>query len=332
MSFRPLLSDSNRRALLLIEWIAVLAVLVLGVFSMRRWHQPSQGSGVPEDSVRFMSGGAGGVDSGAGESSIVYAEETETVETFPFDPNTADSTSLLRLGLAPWQVRSIYRYRARHGRFHVPEDFKRVPGMTYELWERLAPYIRISRKFQYLSEEDLKSSAPAVILADSDTIPAARHECADVSESVSSGKDSSVVQGFVSQEKYPEGTMVDANTADTTELKRIPGIASYRARKIVEYREKLGGFVNVEQVMESCELPDEVLHWFMLTTTVTRKINVNSASVNKMMSHPYISFYKAKYIVEYRSKHGEFKSLDELVSKKLLTIDEMERLSPYLSL
>ena len=126
--------------------------------------------------------------------------------------------------------------------------------------------------------------------------------------------------------------MVDANTADTTELKRIPGIASYRARKIEGYREKLGGFVNVEQVMESCELPDEVLHWFMLTTTVTRKINVNSASVNKMMSHPYISFYKAKYIVEYRSKHGEFKSLDELVSKKLLTIDEMERLSPYLSL
>ena len=131
MSFRPILSDSNRRALLLIEWMAVLAVLVLGVFSMRRWHQPPQGPNTLEDSTHVMSRGKMDVNSGGKESSIVYAEETETVETFPFDPNTADSTSLLRLGLAPWQVRSIYRYRARHGRFHVPEDFKRVPGMTY---------------------------------------------------------------------------------------------------------------------------------------------------------------------------------------------------------
>lgn len=42
--------------------------------------------------------------------------------TFFFDPNTADSTALLRLGLSPWQVRNIYKYRARGGRYHRPDN------------------------------------------------------------------------------------------------------------------------------------------------------------------------------------------------------------------
>lgn len=58
-----------------------------------------------------------------------YAEENALQTTlFPFDPNTADSTQLLRLGLRPWQVRSIYKYRARGGVYRRPEDFARLYG------------------------------------------------------------------------------------------------------------------------------------------------------------------------------------------------------------
>ena len=123
---------------------------------------------------------------------------------------------------------------------------------------------------------------------------------------------------------------VDLNKADTNQLKKIPGIASYRASQIVRYRESLGGFVSIEQVMESCTLPDEVLDWFCLTHTQTRKININKASVQAMRKHPYISFYQARAIYERRYAKGDFHSADELLTLKEFTQKDVERLTPYI--
>jgi DNA uptake protein ComE-like DNA-binding protein len=73
-----------------------------------------------------------------------YATESQKVERFPFDPNTADSTQLLRLGLQPWQVRNIYKYRAHGGIYRQKEDFARLYGLTVKQYRELEPYIRIS--------------------------------------------------------------------------------------------------------------------------------------------------------------------------------------------
>ena len=70
------------------------------------------------------------------------------VETFPFDPNTADSSQLIRLGLQSWQVRNIYKYRARGGVYRKKEDFARLYGLTVKDYHRLEPYIRISSDYQ----------------------------------------------------------------------------------------------------------------------------------------------------------------------------------------
>ena len=48
-------------------------------------------------------------------SSAYYAQPQHPAERFAFDPNTADSTQLLRLGLPSWMVHHIYRYRASGG-------------------------------------------------------------------------------------------------------------------------------------------------------------------------------------------------------------------------
>ena len=80
---------------------------------------------------------------------IAYAtDDGRQVERFYFDPNTADSTDLLRLGLSPWSVRSIYRYRAKGGVYRRPNDFARVYGLTQKQYRELAPYIRISDDYQ----------------------------------------------------------------------------------------------------------------------------------------------------------------------------------------
>ena len=69
------------------------------------------------------------------------------VESFPFDPNTADSTTLLRLGFKPWQAKAICNYRRKGGRWRSAEDCKRIYGFSEADYQRLKPYIRISPEF-----------------------------------------------------------------------------------------------------------------------------------------------------------------------------------------
>ena len=80
------------------------------------------------------------------KSQQYYRVEEKQGELFSFDPNTADSTQLLRLGLRPWQVRNIYKYRAAGGRYRKPTDFARLYGLTLKQYQRLEPYIRIEQE------------------------------------------------------------------------------------------------------------------------------------------------------------------------------------------
>ena len=307
----PFLSNSARRGLLFLEWIIIIVIVGIFIYS---WQKPKEKSGSEEELPTASSANRQTTPS----RPSTYAVPEEKVETFPFDPNTADSTMLLKLGLAPWQVRAIYKYRAKHGRYHTPDDFKRLPGMTYELWERLAPQIRIARQFQYIEENDKRSSLPEKSAPQAQVSPTP----------VVSQRADSVAEH---PRKFDVITQVDINKADTVELMRIPGIGTYRANKIVEYRRKLGGFLKAEQVMEACEMPDEILQWVTVSTeNAVRKVNVNKLSLQRLMNHPYISFYQARAIVEYRKAYGDIKGVDDLKGLEGFTPHKIERLQPYL--
>ena len=308
----PFLSNSARRGLLFLEWIIIIVVIGAFIWS---WHNPKDTS-EPRKEEKPLSFDT--KKSGTSSRSVSYAVPVENVETFPFDPNTADSTMLLKLGLAPWQVRAIYKYRAKNGRYHTPEEFKRLPGMTYELWERLGPQVRIARQFQYIDESEKRSSF-------SEQRASQVHAS---KEPVIAQQTDSVA---IHSRKFETVTQVDINKADTTELMRIPGIGTYRANKIVEYRRKLGGFQNAEQVMEACELPDSVLQWVWVSPDVpTRKLNVNKLSLQRLMNHPYISFYQARAMVEYRKAFGNIKGIEDLKGLEGFTPLKIEKLQPYL--
>jgi len=298
----PFFTPSQRRALHVLEGVLLLGIVGL---SVRSWMRPKTEITETEKSRAW---------SGSSTEKITYAVEEEPIETFPFDPNTADSTTLLRLGLSPWQVRSIYRYRAKHGRYHKPDDFKRLPGLTNEQWERLMPQIRIATEFQYV--ESKQSYQESV------------EEMEEIEEklgiSYAALRDTSY-----HQEKIRPGQTIDINTADTAMLKMIPGIASRRAARIVAYRKTLGGFVSVEQAMEAIEMPDSVLKYMTISSVPVTKINVNSLSVQQLMKHPYLNFYQAKAINEYRKNKGDLHSFEELSSLENFRPTDIDRLRPY---
>ena len=86
---------------------------------------------------------------------------SRSVERFPFDPNTADSTQLRRLGLQNWQIRNIYKFRAAGGIYRKPLDFARLYGLTVKEYRELEPYIRISPDYLPAATLVKETSAPA---------------------------------------------------------------------------------------------------------------------------------------------------------------------------
>jgi len=227
-----------------------------------------------------------------------FVAEQIPVNLSPFDPNKADSIELSLLGLPDYVVRNILKYRQKGGRFTTVESFSRIYGLQPDLFEALKPYIRIS----------VPKKEPGRV----DTIVPRREI----------GK-----KAF----KYPEGTLVDVNLADTTELKKIPGIGSGIAKTIVTYRNRLGGFYSLGQLPEIEYITPVLMKWFKLEEPRVRPLKINEASMEILRAHPYLNFYQAKTIVEHRRKKGKIKSLSQLSLYEEFTEKDLERLSAYIT-
>jgi competence ComEA-like helix-hairpin-helix protein len=226
---------------------------------------------------------------------------------FLFDPNVADSAELSDLGLSPFVVRNILNYREKGGRFPTPESMERIYGLSEDKYKELEPYIQISESF----------------------LPKKKEKTLVKEYKKSEKKDTMVsVQRIV---KYPEGTLVDINRADTIELQKIPGIGSGISKLIVAYRNRLGGFYALEQLLEVKFVTSDMLKWFKLEDEIQRKMDINKVGLEELRAHPYLNFYQAKVIVEHRRKKGPIKSLSQLALYEEFTEKDLERLSAYIS-
>ena len=195
-------------------------------------------------------------------------------ELFDFDPNTLDSTGFLRLGFSSAQTHSLLKYRASGALFRKPEDFSRAYVVSEQMYQRLLPYIRIALSPQTLTERSQASTERSQIFTE-----------------------------------RSRSELIEINSADTARLKKLRGIGSYYAQKIVQYRERLGGFVSAEQIMEVEGIDEERFALFALQIDIDlnliRKINLQTADQLTLGKHPYIGPYAARWIVHYREQLGD---------------------------
>lgn len=286
------------------QWlgVAVLLVLVIGTLvAVKHFQLPEEEmAGWVNDSTKAQF-----ADYQERQDSIRKAQwrkrsDTIVIRMQAFDPNVADSSTLVHLGFKPWQAKNMLKYRAAGGRYRKPEDLKRLYGMTDSMYLALVPYITIAQV-----ENDS-------VLADTlglDSLPVWTSEKKD--------------------------TLINLRTADTTELKMIRGIGSYRARQIVGYRERLGGFVRVEQVkeilgMESTEV-DSILAHLWIDSVAVEQMNVNTIGVQRLSRHPYLRFEQAKAIYELRRKKIRLDSIQQLQAIDCISGETLDKIAPYLN-
>lgn len=225
------------------------------------------------------------------------------VEEFYFDPNTVSSSDWKRLGLRDNTIATISKYLSKGGHFYKPVDLQKIWGLKSSDLERLLPYIRIENtEKQYGQTNAYGQYKPG----DNSTPPATKY--------------------------LPK--IIDINMGDTTDFITLPGIGSKLANRIVTFRDKLGGFYSVDQVRETFGLPDSTFQKIKSQLSINfnpvKQININTASLNDMKLHPYIRYAVANAIIQYRTQHGNFASVEEIKKIMIITDDIYRKLFPYI--
>ena len=214
-----------------------------------------------------------------------------------FDPNKATDATLMRIGFDEKIAKRIVNYRTKGGKFFVKSDLLKVYGMDSLFYRDLYPFINLP---DVLVKKDLQQR-----------------------------QQNSTTTATKREENF------DLNTADTVELKSVYGVGSKLARRIISYREKLGGFIRAGQVAEVYGLDSTTVKQLLRRSSVREdflpsKINLNKATDRELSTHPYISPMIAKAIVAYRFQHGDFASVEDIRKLQNLKKEQADKIIPYL--
>ncbi len=284
-------------------------------------------------------------------------------EPFAFDPNRMSQAEWDSLGMPGHISRSIQNFLAAGGGFRYKEDFKRIYLLDDWMYNELESYITLpvrpvanspparARQTEYIAGTDhqdadhntskeLNRSASGGDYAGESCNRAGITDVArfdneniDNSASAGAGKTSGIDHSTGYRRTDLTALRVNINTADTTELQKMRGIGPAFSRRIVGYRELLGGFTHPEQLLEVFGLDSarfEEIRDFVITDSIVRnKVKLNTADFGDLVRHPYIDRQTAGAILNLRRQHGPFQGVDDLKKSYLIDDVVVQRLLPY---
>jgi len=226
------------------------------------------------------------------------------IEYIDFDPNELSLQLGKRIGLSHRQIQMIQNYVAKGGHFYKKEDFQKIYAISKADYERLAPYIKIP----------------------------AQHQNVSYSKKEVEAKHLPPVKG--NKEEPITKLHIELNSTDSIALQKLRGIGPVFASRIVRFRNSLGGFHHVSQLMEVYGMDKEryepLLDHIFVDTTLVKKIDINHADFKLLNKHPFITYKQANAIIQYRKQHGKYEKADDLLNILILDEDFLHKIAPYL--
>ena len=265
------------------ERIAVItllaAILILVVVCL--WHPTRQS--VDEASLHQLDSLLALRQAAIEQQQAAKPQEVAELHPFPFNPNTATEDEWQQIGLSERQIRNVMNYKAKGGVFRTKDDLGRLYTISEEELAQLRPFIELPEKVSGVGEGAAKKQWK------DDPYPVA--------------------------EKKPI-PVVDLNTVDSTTLVELPQIGPYTAMRIIEYRERLGGFVDMEQLREVKGMDSArfaiATPYINIGETSLHRLDVNRADFKTLVRHPYLSYEQVKRIFNHREKRGMLKNWAQL--------------------
>lgn len=225
-----------------------------------------------------------------------------TVAENSINPNMASLNDWVSLGLTEKQGQVILNYVSKGGRFYHQADLKKMYSITEKNLERMLPYL-------YFEDKPTK--------------PSYQSTAKDLN------KDTEYKKATV------EEVTININEDPAESFQAIRGIGPVLSKRIIEFRDRLGGFHDKQQLREVYNLPEEVadqlIKQSVLTSKAVKKINLNTASADELYQHPYLRAHR-KAILDLRKKKGGIQDLEELKQKLLINDENYRKIAPYLAL
>lgn len=220
---------------------------------------------------------------------------------FKFNPNKVKKEELIKFGLTEKQASNLVNYVKAGGKFNKKEDLKKLYCMSDYLYNQISPYVIIPQTNEVKNQEAFQSNSTNKALLFS-----------------------------------KPSLIFDLNQADTLDLQALRGIGPSYARRIYNYGKRLGGYISLEQLKEVYGMNDtlyqKIIPYLKLEKIEPKKININTATIKQLSSHPYIDFYLAKAIIKLRQEIKTYKTLDQIRQIHLLDEKNYQKLLPYLEL
>lgn len=284
---------------------------------------------------------------------------------FVFNPNTIEPGALDSLDIPQSVKNNLLKLRSKGGRFYTNVDFKKIYGVTDQLYGRVSPYLMLEKEpeqqettatrpqlFAFDPNKATDSDFLRLGFSDKQTITIRKYLAnggvfrnkADFFKIRMIRPDQKkmlsdwVVIGDAKKMPSTEGqlshpTSIELNSADSIQLKQLPGIGAVLSKRIVKYRDLLGGFYSIDQLKEVYGLNEQTVQLVgknvKLDEAKIRKLNLNFEDVNELSRHPYLKTNLAVKIVKFRTKYGSIRDCSVLRDSMILNIDEYNRIKPY---
>ncbi len=235
-----------------------------------------------------------------------------SVHLFEFDPNGLPIEQWVALGLSERQAAVIHHFEEKGGHFRTKKDLGRMRVVSPELFQSWLPFIQLPDSIE-------------------------RSSTGSMAFNPAEGSDPDHGSDERADRRVHTRQLLEVNTADTVQLVAVPGIGPAFARGIVKYRERLGGFHDLEQLKEVYILrdkPDAVERMqaaLVVDTLMMRRFALNSFTAEELGPHPYAGWKVAKALVAYRKQHGPFRTIADIKGCALVTDSLYRKLAPYLS-
>lgn len=224
-------------------------------------------------------------------------------EYFSFNPNSASEAQLLKLGLSKKVVKTWVNFRSKGGKFRKAEDVQKIWGLEDSIYQKLKPYITFDKinSNQNIWEKTQNDGS------------------------------------YKSNEKYvssKKDNSVELNSADSIGLCALPGIGPGFSKRILKYRNSLGGFISKEQLLEVYGFTPEMFAKIEAIVYVEsmniNKININKAEFKQFIRHPYFTKEMIYKILEYKRIQTKISNIQDMVRDKMMTKEQADKITPYI--
>ncbi|WP_309608372.1 helix-hairpin-helix domain-containing protein [Flavobacterium sp.] len=224
----------------------------------------------------------------------------DSYKIYPYNPNFITDFKGYKLGMKIAEIDRLLAFRKTNKYVNSAKEFQEVTKISDSLLATMSPYFKfpdwVSNKKQYPKY------------------------------------DNSNFKDFSKKERI---ILLDINQATKEDFVKIYGIGDAISDRILKEKEKLGAYVNMDQMQDIWGLSPEVIaelnsHFKISGSTVVKKIDINNLPIKELTKFPYFKYALAKEIVTYRSMNSGIKNIDDLTKIKGFPVDKIKIIALYL--